>query len=107
MPLPFVWTAKVKARASSVDVELPSSGRIRQNPLMHYPLCKNDQGSDDDQRRDALLLRLLKTPPKSRSGLAEAVQRAKGKKPYFGVAGGSPAQESAAHKRGDLRRRIY
>jgi hypothetical protein len=39
----------------------------------------SDQGSDDDQRRDALLLRLLKTPPQSRADLAEAVRRAKGK----------------------------
>lgn len=29
----------------------------------------NDQQSDDDQRRDKLLLRLLKTPPKSRDQL--------------------------------------
>jgi hypothetical protein len=41
----------------------------------------NDQQSDDDQRRDALLLRLLKTPPQSRAELAEQVRRAKGKKP--------------------------
>jgi hypothetical protein len=34
------------------------------------------------QRRDALLLRLLKTPPQSRAELAEAVRRAKGKKAY-------------------------
>ena len=46
--------------------------------------CMSDQGSDDDQvaqRMDALLLRLLKTPPQSRAELAEAVRRAKGKKP--------------------------
>jgi hypothetical protein len=44
----------------------------------------SDQGSDDDQvaqRMDTLLLRLLKTPPQSRAELAEAVRRAKGKKP--------------------------
>jgi hypothetical protein len=44
----------------------------------------SDQGSDDDkvaQRFDALLLRLLKTPPQSRSELAEAVRRAKNEKP--------------------------
>jgi hypothetical protein len=45
----------------------------------------DDQGSDDDQaverRFDALLLKLLKTPPQSRAELAEAVRRAKGKKP--------------------------
>jgi hypothetical protein len=42
----------------------------------------NDQGSDDDQvakRRDAILRRLLQTPPQSRAELAEAVRRAKGK----------------------------
>jgi len=39
----------------------------------------SDQGSEHDQRRDALLLRLLKTPPQTREGLAEAVRRAKGK----------------------------
>jgi hypothetical protein len=38
-----------------------------------------DQQSDDDQRRDALLLRLLKTPPQSRAETAERVRRAKGK----------------------------
>jgi hypothetical protein len=43
----------------------------------------SDQGSDDDQaaqRFDALLLRLLKTPPQSRAELSEQVRRAKGKK---------------------------
>jgi hypothetical protein len=43
-----------------------------------------DQGSDDDQiaqRFDALLLKLLKTPPQSRAELSEQVRRAKGKKP--------------------------
>jgi hypothetical protein len=42
----------------------------------------SDQGSDDDQikqRMDAMLLKLLKTPPTSRAELAEAVRRAKGK----------------------------
>src|SRR5215467_8662883 len=42
--------------------------------------CMSDQGSDD-QRRDAILLRLLKMPPQPRADLAEAVRRAKGKKP--------------------------
>jgi hypothetical protein len=43
----------------------------------------SDQGSDDDQvaqRMDALLLKLLKTPPQSRAEVAEAARRAKGKK---------------------------
>lgn len=43
----------------------------------------SDQGNDDDQvaqRMDALLLKLLKTPPQSRADLAEQVRRAKGKK---------------------------
>ena len=57
----------------------------------------SDQGSDDDQvaqRMDALLLRLLKTPPQSRAELAEAVRRAKGKK-LLGLAASAPVQESA------------
>jgi hypothetical protein len=44
----------------------------------------SDQRSDDDQaaqRFDALLRRLLKTPPQSRAETAELVRRAKGKKP--------------------------
>ena len=41
--------------------------------------CMSDQGSDDDQRRDALLLRLLKMPPQSRAETAERARRAKGK----------------------------
>jgi hypothetical protein len=44
----------------------------------------SDQESDDGhvaQRMDALLLRLLKTPPQSREELAEAVRRAKREKP--------------------------
>lgn len=42
----------------------------------------SDQDDDDGQikqRMDALLLKLLKTPPQSREELAEAVRRAKGK----------------------------
>src|SRR6516225_12288377 len=35
---------------------------------------------DDDQRRDALLLRLLKTPPQSRDETSERVRRASGAK---------------------------
>jgi hypothetical protein len=40
----------------------------------------SNQGSDDDQvaqRFDALLLKLLKTPPQSRAKTAEKVRRAK------------------------------
>ena len=43
----------------------------------------SDQEGDDDQvaeRMDALLLRLLKTPPQSRAELAEQVRRAKREK---------------------------
>jgi hypothetical protein len=42
----------------------------------------NDQKGDDKQlaqRRDAILRRLLQTPPQSRAELAEQVRRAKGK----------------------------
>lgn len=59
----------------------------------------NDQGSDDDQtaqRRDAILRRLLKTPPQSRDELAEAVRRAKREK-----ATRSPGKRASAGKRGD------
>jgi hypothetical protein len=34
---------------------------------------------DDDQRRDKLLLRLLKTPPQSRAEIVEMARRAKAK----------------------------
>jgi hypothetical protein len=40
----------------------------------------SDQQSDDDQRRDKLLLRLLKMPPQSRAELTEQVRRAKEEK---------------------------
>jgi len=52
----------------------------------------------DDQtvaeRRDALLLRLLKTPPQSRAELSEQVRRAKGKK-----ATRTPGKRASAGKR--------
>jgi hypothetical protein len=44
----------------------------------------SDQESDDDQikqRMDAMLKRLLTTPPKSRAQLAEELRRAKREKP--------------------------
>jgi hypothetical protein len=41
----------------------------------------SDQQSDDEQRRDKLLLRLLKMPPQSRAETAERARRAKGMKP--------------------------
>jgi hypothetical protein len=41
----------------------------------------SDQQGDDEQRRDKLLLRLLKMPPQSRADTAERVRRAKGKAP--------------------------
>ena len=43
----------------------------------------SDQEGDDDQvkqRMDAMLLKLLKTPPQSRAETAEAVRRAKREK---------------------------
>jgi hypothetical protein len=48
---------------------------------MFPPMSTSDQG-DDEQRRDALLLRLLKTPPQPRAELAEQVRRAKAKGGY-------------------------
>jgi hypothetical protein len=44
----------------------------------------SDQESDDDQvarRRDAILLRLLKMPPKTQAELAEELRRARREKP--------------------------
>jgi hypothetical protein len=58
----------------------------------------SDQEGDDDQvkqRMDAMLLRLLKTPPQSRAELTEAVHRAKGKKPTR-----TRAKRASAGKRG-------
>lgn len=60
----------------------------------------SDQGSDDDQvaqRMDAMLLRLLKTPPQSRAELAETVRRAKqGKKPTRTRQGRASARKTKA-----------
>jgi hypothetical protein len=50
---------------------------------MGYHSRMSEQGSDDDQiaqRRDAILRRLLTTPPKSRAELAEELRRAKREK---------------------------
>lgn len=57
--------------------------------------CMSDQESDHDQRRDALLLRLLKTPPESREALAERVRRAKGKPKRIRPKPGSAASNAA------------
>ena len=54
----------------------------------------NDQVA---KRMDALLLKLLKTPPQSRAELAEAVRRAKGKKPTR-----TRAKRASARKRGGV-----
>jgi hypothetical protein len=56
----------------------------------------SDQEGDDDQvaqRRDAILRRLLQTPPQSRADLAEQVRRAKGKAT-------APRQKSQRRKSG-------
>ena len=58
---------------------------------MCYLLRMNDQGSDGGARRDALLLRLLKMPPQTRTETAETVPRAKGNPTDF--ARSAPAQE--------------
>ncbi len=59
----------------------------------------SDQEGDDDQvkqRMDAMLLKLLKTPPQSRAELAEAVRRAKREK-----ATRTRGKRASAGKRGD------
>jgi hypothetical protein len=61
--------------------------------------CMSDQETDDDQvaqRLDALLRRLLTTPPKTQAELAEELRRAKAEKPTRGR--GRPAN---ARTRGD------
>lgn len=50
-------------------------------------LCMSGQESDDDQveqRFDALVRQLLKTPPKSQAELAEELRRARAEKPSRG-----------------------
>jgi hypothetical protein len=57
----------------------------------------SDQPADDDQtaqRFDALVLKLLKTPPQSRAETAEKVRRAKGKRRVTGKTAGRGAQGS-------------
>src|SRR3954454_10922624 len=69
-------STKTTSAGSPAGGRAVSSAMISSRPM-------SDQGSDDEQvaqRMDALLLRLLKTPPQSRADLAEAVRRAKGKK---------------------------
>ena len=51
-----------------------------------------DQQSDDEQRRDKLLQRLLKTPPQPRPKR----ERDKGKPRLVGLAASAPSQESAS-----------
>jgi hypothetical protein len=58
----------------------------------------SDQGSDDDQvaqRRDPLLLRLLKTPPQSRAEPLEVVRRAKRVEAYSDSSGTGERKEKA------------
>jgi hypothetical protein len=64
-------------------------------------LAMSDQGNDDDQRRDKLLLRLLKMPPQSRAETAERARRAKAKaSPQRGIikAKERPASKGRVHK---------
>ena len=61
----------------------------------------SDKGSDDDQveqRFDALLLKLLKTPPQSRAEVAEAARRAKAEAKATRIRG----KRASAGKRGDV-----
>jgi hypothetical protein len=59
----------------------------------------SDQESGDGQRRDALLLRLLKMPPQSRAETAERARRAKGKPTRFRRKRRSFAETGSAIKR--------
>jgi hypothetical protein len=59
----------------------------------------SDQKSDDDQRRDKLLLRLLKMPPQSRAQLAEAVRRAKEENPNRSHGKRAISQKPASRER--------
>ncbi len=60
----------------------------------------SDQEGDDDQlkrRMDAMLLRLLKTPPQSRAEVAELARRAKAEAKATRTRG----KRASAGKRGD------
>ncbi len=60
--------------------QLPRGDEILRSSC--YPPRMSGQKGDDDQiaqRRDAILRRLLQTPPQSRADLSEKVRRAKGK----------------------------
>jgi hypothetical protein len=65
---------------------LPDVAGLEDSTELGYSLGMSDQESDDDQikQRDAILRRLLTTPPKSRAELAEEVRRAKREKPTRG-----------------------
>jgi len=56
-----------------------------------------DQEDDQQiaQRRDALLLKLLKTPPQSRAELSEQLRRAKGKARVTGRVSSRAARKRA------------
>jgi hypothetical protein len=61
----------------------------------------SDRQSDDDQRRDKLLLRLLKMPPQTRAETAERARRAKAKanpKPRTAKPKERPASKGRVHK---------
>jgi len=69
MPLPCVWTAKVKARASQRRyIEISSSGRIRQNPWV----CNHRY-----RRRCSTCLAVLSLPRPFREDRVPAYRRLK------------------------------
>jgi len=57
----------------------------------------SDQESDDEQRRDKLLLRLLKMPPQSRAELAEASDARRRKSSLLAFVGSAPADGNLRH----------
>jgi hypothetical protein len=64
-----------------IEAVRPFVGRLGRGYAYVILLGMGAQGSDDGQRRDALLRRLLKAPLLSRAEPAEAVRRAKGEPP--------------------------